>query len=144
MKPTLRTGLGVIAAASSIGLVAILFRVGGNDPQRVSLSGTVKVDGTLLERGSIYFTLISPSADLVTAGALIHHGQFTLCDSDPIVPGTYHVRISGLDSFLPREVLSDPDSLPPDPLPDRFHSKSVLQVVIHHAGTNHLEFNLTR
>ena len=142
MKPTLRTRLSVVATALWIGVGAVLLGADGEDSSRISLFGTVKVDGKLLERGSVYFTLTSPSESLVTSGAYIHHGRFTLPTTDPLVPGTYQVRISGLESFLSRDMFGGDPSMPAEPLPECYNSKSVLQVVITHGGTRQLEFDL--
>lgn len=145
MKPTIRVRLGVVAAALWIGLGAVLFGVGGDGYSGVSLSGAVTVEGVPLEHGTIFFLLTSPpSVDLVTAGTVIERGRFKIRPTDPLVPGTYHVRISGLDSFLPREMNPDSPSLPPDPVPECYNSKSVLEVVIPRRGTNILNFDFKR
>lgn len=142
MKPTLQTRLSVIAVTLWLGLGAVLLGAGGDDPSRVSLTGLVNLDGQPLDRGSIYFRMTSPSGDLITGGALIHQGRFSLPETDPIVPGTYMVRVSGLESFIPRELLRDDPSLPREPLPECYNAQSILKVVIPRGGKQSLKFDL--
>ncbi len=146
MKSNLRTRLCLIAAALWIGLGAICFGVGGDDPSRVSLFGNVNLDGAPLGRGTIIFLLVSPSTQPVSASAMIHHGHFAVDDSSFLVPGTYIVKISGLGIegvLVPAGQAAD--GYPRvEPLPDRFNKKSELEVVIPHGGSRHLEFNLKR
>ena len=144
MEPRLNARVGVIAVTLWIGLGAVLSGVGGDDPSRVSLYGMVKVDGAPLESGTVYFRIISPSANLVTGGAMVHHGRFALPESDPIVPGTYEVRISGLDTLIPRELLGVNTSVPPESLPECYNSKTILQVQIPRGGKQYLTFELKR
>ena len=102
MKPTPQTRLSVIAADLRIGLGAVLFGEGGDDPSRISLFGTVNVDGKPLERGTIGFFLISPSPKDVSGGGLIDRGRFVLNNSDSLVPGTYLVVIRQLPDTAAR------------------------------------------
>jgi hypothetical protein len=129
MKSLLRTRLGIITAALWIGLGAVIFGVGGDDPSRISLVGSVKVDGKPLNHGTICFFLVTEPSQPVSDGTTVHHGEFALLDSSTLVPGTYSVWINGIDEGA-------------KPLPDRFNSKSVLDVVITHGGTCHLAFDL--
>jgi hypothetical protein len=142
MKRTLRLRLSVIAVALWIGLGAILFGVGGDDPSRLSLMGNVRLDGKPLDAGVIYFLLASPAPPQVMDATRIHHGHFKISDSDSMVPGTYQVRISGLECVLIPEAQGTGASLPTDPMPDRFNRKSELEVFLPHGGTFHLEFDL--
>ena len=96
MKQFLRTRLSVIAAALWIGLGAIFFGVGGDDPSHVALVGNINVDGQPLDRGTISFFLVSPTTQPVSGGAFIRHGRFTLDQASALVPGRYLVRVSGL------------------------------------------------
>ena len=146
MKNALRTRLGVLAASLWIGLGAICFGVGGDDPSRVSILGSVKVDGEPLDRGTIYLLLVSPSTHPASGSAFIHHGHFAINETDSLVPGTYMVKISGLGV----EALAVPAGQEAvalsqtEPLPDRYNEKSELEVVIAHGGTRHLAFDLKR
>jgi len=121
-------------------LGAVICGVGGDDPSRVSLFGTVKVDGKPLDHGLICFILKSPSEQLVLGGGGIDHGHFTLHESDSLVPGSYSVRIDG----QVKQGVSVPEGQDAAdmPLPDRYNTKSELEVVIPCNGTHHLDFNL--
>lgn len=146
MKAILQSRLGLIAAALWVGLGAVCFGVGGDDPSRVSLLGSIKHDGEPLDHGTIHFFLVPEPAQPITACALIHHGRFVINDSDTLVPGRYMVKVSGLGinalsvpAGREREAL-----LLKEPLHARYNEKSELEVVIPHGGTRHLEFNLKR
>jgi hypothetical protein len=146
MRSLLRTRLGIIATALWIGLGATFLGVGGNDPSRVALVGSVKVDGKPLDHGTICFFLTSPSVSQVFGVGSIQHGHFKLLDSNSLRPGTYSVRISGRAektvSVPARQTAGDVPQF--EPLPERFNEKSVLEVAILRGGTCHLDFDLKR
>jgi hypothetical protein len=146
MNGLLRSRLGLIAAALWVGLGAVFFGVGGDDPSRVFLYGTVKVDGQPLDRGTIQFFRIPQSPDPVSAGAIIDQGRFSLCELDSLVPGTYLVKISGLGlEGLAVAAGAEAESLSlKEPLPERYNRKSEIEVVIPHEGTRQLHFDLKR
>ena len=58
------------------------------------------------------------------------------------MPGTYSVKISGLGEESVS--LSADRCAEAEPLPERFHEKSRIEVVIPHGGTCHLSFDLKR
>jgi hypothetical protein len=142
MKPTLLARLSVLAAVLWIGLGAVLFGVGGDDPSRVSLFGSVTIDGKPLEHGTICFFLISPSAKNVSGGGFIDHGNFVLSDSSDLVPGSYVVTIRELPDRTAQ--IAAGTGAEARPLPDRFNMKTELEVEIPHGGSRRLEFLLKR
>lgn len=145
MKPTLRARLGVVAAALWIGLGAIFFGVGGDDPSRVLLSGSVKIDGQPLDHGTIYFLPVSSATEPTSGSALVDHGEFAVSDDASMTPGTYTVKISGLGlEGLTARAGEEGNAALVEPLPRRYNEESELEVVIPHCGTRHLEFNLNR
>ena len=141
MKSLLRTQLGTLTAALWIALGAVFFGVGGDDPSRVTLVGTVKLDGRPLDNGTICFFLKSPSEQPVSGGGGIDHGHFTTLENSlPLVPGTYRVWIVG----QVKQGVSVPagQDAADVPLPDRYNTKSELEVFIPNNGTHQLDFNL--
>jgi hypothetical protein len=141
MKSILSSRLSVIAAALWIGLGAIFFGVGGDSPSRVSLFGSVKLDGAPLDHGTIYFLRLD-SSQPASGASKISHGHFSVGDDDLLEPGTYEVRISGLDVIVVREAQGEGATVQADPVPDCYNFKSVIQVVIPRGGSRHLEFDL--
>ena len=77
MKSLLRTRLGIITAALWVALGAVFFGEGGDDPSRVTLVGTVKVDGRPLDHGTISFFLKPLLEHAVSDAGGIDHGHFT-------------------------------------------------------------------
>ena len=140
MKSLLRTRLGIITASLWVALGAVFFGVGGDDPSRVTLVGTVKVDGRPLDHGTIRFFLKPLLKQPVLDVGGIDRGHFTLEGRSPLVPGTYCVWILG----QVKQGVSVPagQDAAEVPLPDRYNTKSELEVVIPHNGTHHLDFNL--
>lgn len=62
-------------------------------PQRASLSGTITLDGTALERGVISLVPIAGTKG-PTAGVEIVAGKYTIAQSTGPVPGHYRVEIT--------------------------------------------------
>jgi hypothetical protein len=75
-------------------LAALLIGVAGGcanrDSDRVTVTGTVRVDGQLIESGAITFT---PLGDAPTTGARITNGQFTVPDA---VVGRTRLSVDGV------------------------------------------------
>jgi hypothetical protein len=80
--------LWVILAAAAAGC-------GGDGLNRASVEGTVKVDGVLLEQGSL---ALIPMAGTTgpSAGATIENGSYSIPADKGPVPGTYRVEIKAL------------------------------------------------
>ena len=88
MEPRLNARVGVIAVTLSIGFGAVSCPASeGITLPRIALWNG-EGGWCTTRRAIVYFHIISPSANLVTGGAMVHHGRFALPESDPIVPGT--------------------------------------------------------
>jgi hypothetical protein len=80
------------AAATLLLLLCVAFGCGAENPRgRVAISGTVKLDGSPLDKGSISFT--SPDANGVSSGSTIENGMYQIPVDHGLPPGKYIVRI---------------------------------------------------
>jgi len=118
---------GLVTACAALGLGVLLLSVGcGGDP-RISIQGTVTVDGQPVETGAITFL----PADGVgqSAGAVIEMGDYSL----PLPPGKKIVRIEGF------RVVGQQHALPGDTssqlvptleaiVPAKYNSQSTLSI----------------
>lgn len=73
-----------------------LFLIGchsGNTEGRVSLNGTVSINGVPIKEGTISFEPIGDQNIKTSSGASIINGQFSIPAGKGIVPGHYLVRL---------------------------------------------------
>ena len=112
----------------------------GGEPavKRVAVSGTVNLDGAPLPEGSIEFFPIAPTIGPRAAGQ-IKDGKFSLNKQIGPVAGTHRVEIY-VDQHIAME---EPEvaaalpghSLPPNPVDEKFNTKSELKETISDGAT---------
>lgn len=112
----------------------------GGEPtvKRVAVTGTVHLDGAPLADGSIEFFPIAPTQGPRAAGQ-IKDGKFSLDKTTGPVPGTHRVEIY-VDQHIAME---EPEvaaalpghSLPPNPVDEKFNTKSELKETISDGAT---------
>ncbi len=113
--------------------------------KRVSVSGTVTLDGTPLAGGMIQ---LDPAADTKGPGATgeIVQGKFTIERPMGPVAGKYKVKVSGIPPVKIKED-EQPGGTPksvPDPVPARYNTKSTLETEIPAGGSSTLDFPLKK
>ena len=112
---------------------------------RMSVAGTVTLDGRPLEKGSIQFIplLRTPGP---TAGAEIVNGKFVVLPSGGPFVGAFTVQITAVGR-TGRKTLNLRSNAMVDEyaqcLPDRYNSQSQLQVEVTADGPNRFDFALT-
>lgn len=112
----------------------------GGEPgfKRLAVSGDVNLDGAPLADGSIEFFPIAPTVGPRAAGQ-IKDGKFTMTNKTGPVAGTHRVEIY-VDQHIameePEVAAAQPGySLPPNPVDERFNTKSELKETISDATT---------
>ena len=78
-------------ALLAIGLLSLLGCGPRND--RLAISGTVKLNGSPLDGGSIAFTSLG-GEKMLASGAVVQNGQYIIPQEKGLRPGTYHVEIN--------------------------------------------------
>ena len=114
---------------------------------RLEVSGTVKLNGTPLDVGSIRLTSVG-TEKLVASGAVIENGEFRVPRSKGLPPGTYAVEISAPDTKGPpvvhRSAPGEP-ALPPtavERIPPEYNSQSKHTIEVSADSENHFEFDI--
>jgi hypothetical protein len=135
----LAMALGFVAG---IALVA-LGGCGQRSDGRLPVSGTVRFQGKLLDRGSILFI---PVAKGIQSGTDITNGSYSIAAAQGLPPGKYRVAITSGDGRTP---VSD-DALPgpsgnfssKDRIPPKYNIDSKLEAEVTAAGSNRFDFPL--
>ncbi|SIO66320.1 hypothetical protein SAMN05444166_8041 [Singulisphaera sp. GP187] len=112
---------------------------------RVTVAGTVTLDGTPLSEGTIQ---LDPAPDTKgpTATGEIHQGKYAIEKSQGPVAGKYLVRISGRP-LVKLEATVQPGGTPkvtPDPVPSQYNTKSKLETNLPADGSPNLDFDLKK
>jgi len=136
----------VILGVFSVGMVAVLCGVGGDDPSRVSVAGIVKVDGKPLAGGNIRFIMSTPSDQLHVDVSLVQEGEYAIPNSELLIPGRYEIQIrSDAQEAASRNFKRNADAIPPEQrfrVPSQYNEESVLQVDIQRGGLSRFDFDL--
>jgi hypothetical protein len=135
----------VILIAFALGTVAAFCRVGGADPSRISVTGSVMLDGRPLKRGTIQF-IFKPFDGLHMDVTLIEDGDYAITNSGNLISGTYKVSIRS-DLPEPRlgQIRQGADGIPPSEqylVSSRYNDHSVLEVEISRRGLSKFDFDL--
>ena len=138
MRSPLPLPFRVVLAVFSLGMVAISAAWGEFDSSRISVAGTVSLDGKPLESGTIRFICPLTRNRSMWTSAWWRTANTPSPDSESLVPGTYQVQIrSYAQEAVPRAIKANADEIPPDQrilVPARYNVQSVLQVKIHTAA----------
>jgi hypothetical protein len=113
---------------------------------RLPVSGTVTLDGTPLDDGTIRFSSLGGTA--FSGGALIRDGQYVIEAEKGLPPGSYHIEITSPDNnskpILYRTGPDDPGSLTqPERIPPEYNIESRQSVDISADRDNHFVFDIT-
>ncbi len=85
---------------SMIALLPVLFGCGADTGGRAGVSGTVTLAGNPLESGTIQFVTADGSQ---MSGSTITAGKYEVPAAQGLVPGTYTVRVSSIQSAATTE-----------------------------------------
>lgn len=132
MRSSLPLQVGIAIVALSLGLMALGPKVFVEDAP-ISISGYVTLDGKPLKIGTIRFFsegTPQPACDV----SLIEDGEYSISNSESLVPATYQVHISGLGANPPLDAA--------EPLPSRYNQNSILRVEIKRKGSHRFNFEL--
>jgi hypothetical protein len=131
-------------------LVAVAGCGGGgaaDDRPRQEVSGTVTLDGRPLASGSIQFQP-SSAQEGVVAGALITDGKYSIPRDQGLVPGTYSVSISSVESSSPPPgppgPSGPPSQGPQDLVPAKYNTQSTLTIKVEPGNARPFDFALQR
>lgn len=141
---TLRFGATSVVCTLLALFVAGCF--GSSDPNRVSVYGTVKLDGTPLPEGAVAF-IPEPTTKGPTAGASIAKGTYSITQSGPAI-GKYRIEIKAMRKTGKKVEAGTP--APPGTMmdeieqyiPAKYNTKSEL-VFEFKRGNNKADFDLT-
>ena len=128
----------------ALGLLALL----GCGPRsdRLAISGSVKLDGTPLDGGSIRFTSLSAEKKLAS-GAMVQNGEYNIPQEKGLTPGTYHVEISAPDNAAPPIMVRATPGGPgiptqPERIPPEYNVDSKQTIEVTADGDNHFDFDI--
>jgi hypothetical protein len=112
---------------------------------RMSVEGTVTLDGQPLQKGSIQFNPL-PGSTGPTAGGDIVNGKFAILPSGGPLAGHFQVQIKAV-GLTGRKVLDPRSNTMVDEyaqcLPARYNSDSELKAEVVANGPNHFDFAIT-
>jgi len=136
-RRTGRVGAGALLAAGCL----LAGACEDADPLgRREVSGTVRLDGELLESGVIHF---EPQAGGGQAtGTVIRDGRFELPAEHGLPPGTYTVSISSPEPTGQEPSMDEYVPAPPERIPKQYNVKTTLTAEVTPAGANRFEFDL--
>ena len=129
----------------SLPLLAVVSAGCGDNDGRLSISGTVKLDGKLLPEGSIEFLPVAGTGG-PTAGGTIEEGKYRIAAGRGLFAGRFRVNITAnrktgqqrMDRY--RGVKYDVQE---QYLPARYNRKSQLEAEVTDQGPNVFAFELT-
>ena len=116
---------------------------------RQAVYGTVTVDGQPLAKGSISFDPdVKPDQkEVVSGGAVITNGSYSIDKAEGLTPGKYRVSIMSLPEdppLAPGQAPGAPTkpSKPAIPIPDQYNAKTTLSIEVTAGGKNSFPFDL--
>lgn len=107
------------------------------EPKRVAVSGTVNLDGKPVT--NCVLVLQSDSSELgAGATAVVQEGKFSMSSEIGPIPGTYFVLVQetqpDLEEYEERKKANPKNALNKKFVPDRYRSRSDLQVAVSASG----------
>lgn len=139
---SLNAGILALLWAALIGLAGC-----GPATDRLPLSGTVTLDGSPLDEGSIRLESRVGGKILVAVGS-IKSGEFDIPREKGLPPGVYHVEISSPDTKAPlvaqRGVAGERGGPPtaPERIPAEYNVESKHTIEVTPNGENHFDFTI--
>jgi hypothetical protein len=125
-----------MALAISVGILSGC----GPKSDRLAINGTVTLDGAPLDSGSIRFAS-APGEKLSSAGALIQEGAYHVPQEKGLLPGTYTVEISSLDTKAP-PILDRATGMKvaPERIPENYNINTQQTIQVTADGDNEFKF----
>jgi hypothetical protein len=118
----------------------------GNALNQQAVSGSVTLDGRPLEHATIQFTPLDNPKGLF-GGTLVNAGQYQITRDKGLPPGKYAVRISAAHRTEKAAVAGPPGTGTSSPakerLPERYNSKTEIQIEVKSNGGNKFDFDMT-
>ena len=124
--------------------IGLLWLQGCQKSNRLSVAGSVTLDGQPLEAGIIDF-IPSRQTNSPTAGCEIRGGKFAITPERGLLPGTFRVEISAMrptGGHYIESITKRPVEKLEQTLPARYNIDSHLQVTIEPGTDNHFDFPL--
>ncbi|MFM9965541.1 MAG: hypothetical protein ACKV2Q_30515 [Planctomycetaceae bacterium] len=110
---------------------------------RQAVKGSVTLDGQPLASGSIRFEPQNVSGIKVSAGAVIHNGQFVILEDQGLPKGSYKVSISSPEGGNQEPSMPAPNVPPPrERIPEKYNINTTLTVEIPTGAQKGLTFEL--
>lgn len=139
-------------ATQMIGALALLASLGasfvgcGPRTDRLAIGGSVSLDGTPLDKGTIRFTT-KGEGRLQTTGAMIQAGTYEIPAEKGLLPGTYHVELNSPDNDAkPVIVRAQPGGpgipVAPDRIPPEYNVESDKSIEVMSDGENRFDFTI--
>ena len=119
--------LGLLFVASGAALSS-----GCAKTDRAAINGTVTLNGTPVEKGSITFRP-QPGTASPSAGANITSGKFSIAAEQGLLPGTFRVEITAnrlTGEKVTTRFSSQPVQLEEQYIPDKYNTSSELEITI--------------
>jgi hypothetical protein len=129
-------------SALVLALIACALSGCGPRSDRLAISGTVTLDGTPLDSGSIRFTSLG-EAKLMTSGAVIKDGAYIVPQAKGLRVGSYQVEISSPDANA-KPVLDRPSGMlmAPERIPTEYNIESKHTIEVTADGDNAFDFDI--
>jgi hypothetical protein len=128
-----------------LGLMAV---VGcGPKTDRLSIRGSVQLDGAPLQSGSISFASM-PGEKLQSTGAMVQDGTYYIPAEKGLLPGVYGLQLTSPDAEAKPILLRDAASgrsfpVAPDRIPAEYNVESTKTIEVTRDGDNVFDFNIS-
>ena len=112
---------------------------------RQAVSGSITLDGSPLERGSIQFQPEPTAEPATAAGAIIEDGSYSIARDQGPVPGTYQVSIfaSSAETIDEEAMPGELAPISKELIPRRYNAETTLTAEVEDGGDNTFDFELS-
>ena len=126
-----------------IGVFGALIGCGDDNPLgRQRVVGVIKLNGSLLEKGTIAFTPVDPTS--TSSGASIEAGLFEIPAEKGLPPGEYYVRISASDDNAePVELPGESNKIAAELIPARYNTQTEEKFTVSAEAENNYELDIS-
>jgi hypothetical protein len=126
--------LRLLGLLTSLGFGYLVFDYNGAGEEIPhAVSGVVRIDGHLLDKGAIRFMPAEDNRSLGAAAEIIN-GEYALSEGDGLTVGKYQVCVSGLGLEESYRANLRGGTKPEDPIPARFNDESPIVVEVTEDG----------